>query len=497
MPTQPLRLILLIACFACYAASATAAPVAEPPLNLDTNLHHKDTGAPLPLIDFDQIDTDAPLNLSASLPPERASTPPEALHPVRYQLRSSLRLLWLLSASLLTLHLLYDWLRALRLRVNPPERECTLDHAAWPSISILIPNHSSSEHVCQQLDGLHTCFFDYPAERIHFVPMFDPADTAVSLAIERLEHAFPDRVHPLPMMAGRNTTLASALHAAIANSMGSALVVLDQSLPLPQAWLRQSLSPLLDPSVGSVLSLISPSQAEHSLSARLNRLSHQADAHLTHQHDALNLLLCGKARVRALRRHAVKHLDNPDLHHTPDGAGIVLALTQQGWQSHLLRDETSNQDAPEPNAVSAPRLHIPLALRSMRMASLLLNPRMPRTARLQAGAAFFSAAMPLLWLLSLLCGISLYFLGEALLAGSAITLCALCSFDPHGQPSAVFKIAATARMAGLRSEVRLLPIACFSFLDQLVAGLITLLRARLESAKHPAATEHPVGESTL
>ena len=497
---------------------ALAAPDAAIHLTLDEELRPEAAQAeqaPIPFSGDEPDLAEAPLNFSRALPPAadsgpvlapaevdgtRAASapaeliPPAASRPLHTVLEAFLRLIWALTASLLCLHLAREWLRVMRVRVRRPERSIALEHAPWPAVSILIPARGDAGAQAARLDALHSCFFDYPVERIHLVPMFDPADTEVIAAVARLTQAFPERVHPLPMMAGRNVTLAAALHAANACSMGTALIVLDQEAPLPQTWLRQSVTPLLDPAVGAVLTRAIPEQTESALSARLALLGDQADTLIATQSDALSLLLCGKARIRALRRQAVKGLDAPDLQHAPDGASIVLALTRMGWQSRLLGEilECRAEDAPD--LIRSPRLRLSIAWRSMRMASLLLNPRIPLGARLQGGAAFFSAALPLIWLASLASGLALYFIGAPLTAGLAVALCAATSFDPHGQPSPAFSLAAGARMAGIRTEIRLLPLSSLAFIDRILDGLRTLLRARRErpqprAAATPAAQE--------
>ncbi|GAB2902568.1 hypothetical protein GCM10027046_34670 [Uliginosibacterium flavum] len=493
------------------SSQSFAASRAEAGLSLDAQLHATDPDAPLPLVQFDLIEDDAPLRISPAIPPAELPTlsgdtntsatgRPSSAPTLRDHLESLLRALWLLTALLLGLHMLREWVRVMRVRVRRPARSIAMEHAPWPTVSILIPARGSPGAQSRQLDELHSCFFDYPVERIHFVPMFDPADAEIIPAVARLTQAFPGRVHPLPMMDGRNTTLAAALHAAVATSIGSALIVLDQDAPLPQAWLRQSVTPLLDPATGAVLSRAIPAQTESALSARLNLLGDQADTLIAAQSDALSLLLCGKARIRALRRQAVKSLETPDLQHAPDGAGIVLGLTRMGWQSQLLGEIVQCTADDAPDLIRSPRLRISIALRSMRMASLLLNPRIPLGARLQGGAAFFSAALPLIWLASLLSGIALYFVGAPLSAGLAMALCAATSFDPHGQPSPAFSMAAAARMAGIRTEIRLLPLSCFSFIDRLIDGLHILLRARREhpgppTAGHPSIALQPDREA--
>ncbi|PAS92620.1 MAG: hypothetical protein CGU28_16385 [Candidatus Dactylopiibacterium carminicum] len=391
-------------------------------------------------------------------------------------LHVGLSTLWLLSSALLLLHILREWTRVLRLRMHQHPHDEPLTHALWPTISLLIPADGCSAEQTRRLDALANLGSDYPQERIHYVPMFDPADIQVALAVERLIQRTGDRVHPLPMMAGPNTTLASALHAAVNTSIGTALVILDRDIPLPTDWLRRSVTPLLDPGVGCVLTRAIARQPQGGLLERLSVMNDQADTLLATDVDALNLLMCGKARIRALRREAIKALEHPELQRAPDGAGLVLDITRLGWQSALLADIQHYRPLDTPDQIRSPRLNPALALKSMRMAALLLRPGLAPGARRQGGAAFFSSALPLIWLLCLASGIGLYFSGAPLPAGLAVLLCAATSFDPHGQPRPAFRIATAARMAGVREEIRLLPLVSLSFIDRLIESLRLLLR---------------------
>lgn len=490
---------MLFACAAVFAASRD-----DERLQLDRAFNSaKADFRPQALPPAPTEEHEQPLSLSSSIKAEDAGTPqrlpelvggtPSALPESSTQsapLSTLLHGIWLLTAGLLGLHLLREWLRVLRLRVHRPARSVTLEHANWPSVSILIPARGSSARQISRIASLPDIDFDYPIDKIHFVPVFDPAEPELAEAVNTLVLKCPGRVHPLAMMAGPNTTLATALHAGVATSIGTALVVLDQDLPLRKNWLRTSITPLLDPAVGCVLSRAVSTPNDGALSARLELLADQADTVLATRDDALTLLLCGKARIRALRRQAVKSLDSPDLLQAPDGASLVLNLTRLGWQSGLLAEITSYSPEDSQDLIRAPRLHPSIALQSMRLASLLLDPRIPSGARRQGGAAFFSAALPLIWLFSLLSGIALYFAGSPLSAGLAIALCTATSFDPHGNPSPAFRIAAAARMAGVREEIRLLPLTWLGFTHRILDGMRLLVfarrSARLEHGLEPA-----------
>lgn len=421
---------------------------------------------------------------------------PSAMHAVAVWI---LKTVYGLSSILLLLHILREWCGLLQIRVRRPERSIPLPFAPWPSVSVLLPLHDKPAAQQERfLDSLAHTAFGYPRDKIHFVPMFDPAIGAVVRAVRSLETAFPRQVHPLPILADQKASLASELYAAGARSVGVALVVCDQFPHIPEHWLRESVTPLLDPAVGAVLTKYVPLRQPDTLTSRLAQLADHSLALASTQRNALSLLLAGKARIRALRRQAVKDQDVPRLLSAPDGAEIILALTGRGWQSHLLSralvltEENNAQDL-----IDAPRMQPSIVMACMRAVWTTLWPGIPSGCRLQARSALFSAVLPLLWMFLFLSSCAMFFCGWPLAAAAGMALCAVTCFDPFGHPNPALVIAASARMAGLRTEIRLLPLAVLYFLDRLLAGLETLLKEFLQTRNSARASSQPVRQAVV
>ncbi len=384
-------------------------------------------------------------------------------------MRLALRLMWLTMALFLLAYVAREWVRVILVRLRREHKPILLDHANWPVVSILVVPKGDATSQEHRLDILRSLPFDYPPERIHLVVAYQSADIGVHDAAHRLAKALPEHVHTLAIKQGEDASVATLLPRALHKSVGMALVVLDQHLPIPRNWLKQAVSPLLDPAVGTVLNRVIPGQPQNALGTRLVALADHADVLLATQEDAIDLMLCGKARIRALRRAAYKHIAQDTSSLTPDGASIVLELVRTGWQAVLLAEMQTELQMSQ-DTIRSPRLHPSISLQALRLASLAFARHVPRGARVQGRAVFFAAAQALVWLASLGCGILLYALGDILWGSLAIALCAATSFDPLGHPRPAFSVAAAARMAGLREEIRLLPLACASFVDRMAEG---------------------------
>jgi len=389
------------------------------------------------------------------------------------------RMLWFATGLFLLAHIAREWARVILVRLRREHKPLTLEYANWPTVTILVIPKGDAPAQEHRLDVLRTLPFDYPAERIHFVVAYKVEDIGVRDAVHRLGKALPEKVLMLPIEPDEDANLASLLPLALAKSVGTALVILDRNLPVPRDWLKQSVSPILDPAVGAVLNRAIPGQAHNAIATRLIALADHADVLLATQSDAIDLMLCGKARIRAIRRPAYKSIE-PDVSNlTPDGASIVLDLVRNGWQTVLLADVQTPQPQISHDTIRSPRMHPSVSWQALRLAPLAFAQNFPHGARVQGRAVFFAAVLPLVWLCSLACGILLYALGDILWGGLAIALCAATSFDPLGHPKPAFSVAAAARMAGLREEIRLLPLACASFLDRIVDGCrVSLVRRR-------------------
>lgn len=451
---------------ALHAGAATSAPVAQ------------ETASTRQEADEER------LLIARSLPQPPAPSANPATYATGYTVRGfaawvrlALRLAWLSMAAFLLAYVAREWVRVILVRLRREHKPILLEHANWPVVSILVMpkgDITSQEH---RLDLLRSLPFDYPPERIHLVIAYQSTDTGVRDAIHRLGKALPEHVHMLSIKPGEDASVATLLPRALHKSVGMALVVLDQHLPIPRSWLKQAVSPLLDPAVGTVLNRVIPGQAHNALGTRLVALADHADVLLATQEDAIDLMLCGKARIRALRRTAYKHIAQDTSNLTPDGASIVLELVRTGWQAVLLA-ETQTELQMSQDTIRSPRLHPSISLQALRLASLAFARHVPRGARVQGRAVFFAAAQALVWLASLGCGILLYAVGDILWGSLAIALCAATSFDPLGHPRPAFSVAAAARMAGLREEIRLLPLACASFIDRMVEGCRVSLQHR-------------------
>ena len=400
---------------------------------------------------------------------------------------------WLGSALFLLAHIFREWGKVILMRLRREQNPKVLEYANWPIITLLVVPKGDASAQEHRLDALRSLPFDYPSNRIHFVVAYHTRDLGVRDAIHRLGKSLPERVQALPILPEDDASLATLLPRALGRSVGEALVVLDQHLPVPRDWLRNALSPLLDPAIGVVLNRAVPGQVQNALATRLVALAGHADALLANQTDALDLMLCGKARIRALRRSAYKAVEERSSELTPDGASIVLELVRSGWQASLLEDIDGTGPIFTSDTIRSPRLHPAILLQSLSLTPLALSRSYPQGARKQGRMVFFAALLPWAWIVNLILGFLLYAFGDIFTASLALALCAATSFDPLGHPKPAFSIAASARMAGIREEIRILPLASISFLDRMFEAC----RSSFKLRHHVRSPKETVEEGTV
>lgn len=464
MALTALRRTLTALLLACACQATPAAVGNEPGLLLDPALK----GRPAPPAAHSSSSRSAidspPLELSREL--RLPELPSETVATLHAQLSGALLLAWATTACLLLLHLAACWLRVLRWRISPPPAPLPMEHAPWPVISLLLPPLGSLDEQAQRIAALSTAEFAYPAERIHFVIVFDSAPRLMEAA-NRLERGREGRIHALALPGANAMSLPELLEAALPHSVGDALVVLDQTGPQAPDWLRATVTPLLDPATALVLARAVHAPARPGLQARLELLADRAESLLATQADALALLLAGQTQTRAVRREAIRALLSEVPERARDSRALAIELNRRGWQMAL---SASPVHYPTDSGIHAPTpgLRPALILRSLMLALRSASPFRSRLARLQAARASRQAACTLLWQMLLVCTVGLYFVGETFAAGLGMLLVSFCCFDPHGRIVPPLRIPVAARASGAHEEIRLLPLAVLRHIARLL-----------------------------
>lgn len=380
--------------------------------------------------------------------------------------------------------LLARWLLIMRRRADKPLQPAILTHAHWPVVSIVVAPRGGPATQAAQLRALAETDFGYPAERIHFVVPQAGNDDALNSAVATLQSRHEGCVHFLPPEGGSPRSEAWLIESALGSSSGDALVVLDQELPLPSDWLRGAVSPLLDPATALVISRCLLQEKKAGLAERLDLLCAHADVRMLDQADALTQLLSGKARIRSIRRQALKAITLPK--GRKNEAQLAIELARQGWQAALLEGTSIHHHIA--GSDWHPGLRCANALRSLLLLGCVLKPRFPRMARCQILRTLGTSIGVLTWQATLACGLALYFLGEPLAAGLAAMMCALTAFDPHGIPDFPLRVGLLARDEDLRDESRLLALMPLSHLSRQIRGLLPV-RSINQAGMFPASHE--------
>lgn len=373
-------------------------------------------------------------------------------------LHKALRLLALLFLAPLLWQACADFARIFRslLRSRPPQTPYLMQ-ADWPDVSIVLCGQPPGSALSLQITQLLAT--DYPRQRLHFFPVFDPGHGLTRSSIERHLVLNPKNLHPVHLSEERPSTW-SALRAAQTKLRGEIVILLDGKVPENASWLKHCVSPFFDPSVGAVQSA-PQSGADHSLRQNFYALARAAQCLRqdfgSHWHLLPGALVAG-LRISALRSRSFLLEASP-----ATDAVMCDALAHQAWRSAWVSSSVRKSLAPSLWQQESAKLAARQAYRQE------LNPNTaPSYSRLQ-GLANTSNS----WLAALFCGLGLLCLGDTLWAAYSLGAVMACGFAWGGGAASAASTAAGIRLHGNCPSIRLLPALPLSRLGELGWGLRT------------------------
>lgn len=312
--------------------------------------------------------------------------------------------------------------------------------ADWPALSVVLPPGHPPAVLARCIQALLRT--GYPAERLHFLPLFTSAAPLTRGVLAPLVGLAPERIVPVAV-GGRLHDNLDALRCAFVHAPSDLMVVVDVERKLPPEGLKQAVAPFLDPAVGAIQGT-RHGRAPATTLSRLLDLARQAQ---TAQRDACSHtgLLPG-ATVLGVRRSAWLSCASPQPRTPFAEVEFVAHLAQQGWR--IAMQSALSDLRPSP-------LRWADHLRRVRAASVFppAAPRLPGA--LQALPTLW---ISLAWLAGLALSLALYFAGSPLFAGGGLLLLALNAFDASGRATHLLNTLVAASARRQSDHLLLLPL---------------------------------------
>lgn len=353
-----------------------------------------------------------------------------------------------------------------------------IDTADWPPVTVFIAAHNEEAVIANCLEALLDV--DYPAERLHLVPVNDRSSDGTRAIIDDYVARHPGRIHPFHRSSGK-AGKAAALKDAMAYAHGDIIIVFDADYIPGRNLIKQLVAPFFDPEVGAVMGRVVPLNAASNLLTRLLDLERSAGYQIDQQ-ARMNLSLVpqyggtvGGIRLSAMEAAGGWHDDI-----LTEDTDITYRLLLRGWRTVYQNRSECYEEVPEAWPVRIRQIgrwskgHNQALVRHL--AALLGSSRLPFATRLDGALLLGVFALPSVIALGLILTLILYFADAGILADTALGVVAVTAFGALGNFAAFFQIAAAARLDGYQRRVRLLPFNLLAF----VVSTVSIVRATLD-----------------
>lgn len=348
--------------------------------------------------------------------------------------------------------------------------------ANWPDVTVLVPARNEEAVIAHALSALLDA--DYPAERLTIVPIDDASTDDTGRIIDEFAERHPGRVIPVHRPDG-GTGKAAALLDATNRTSSEILVVFDADYTPSTGLLKRLVAPFFDPEVGAVMGRVVPENAGRNLLTRLLDLE-RAGGYQVDQQARMNLSLIPQygGTVGGVRRSALHDVGGWRVDTLTEDTDLTIRLVMRGWQIVYENRAECYEEVPETWRARYRQIerwargHNEV-LRRFGLA-LALTRSVPLARRIDGllllGVFLLAPLMLLGWAVTLM----LFYMGQVAALPAAAVL-AVATYATMGNVAAFFEIAAAARLDGIRSRVRLLPLLGIGFFVSLVAVSVAAL----------------------
>jgi cellulose synthase/poly-beta-1,6-N-acetylglucosamine synthase-like glycosyltransferase len=346
-----------------------------------------------------------------------------------------------------------------------------IDQVTWPVITVFIAAHNEERVIADCLQALLNS--NYPADRLHIVPVNDRSGDSTGAIIDRWSACHVGRITPFHRTGGRPGK-AAALKDALALGVGDIAIIFDADYTPGKGLLKQLVAPFFDPEVGAVMGRVVPINTGANLLTRMLDLE-RAGGYQVDQQARMNLHLVPQygGTVGGIRRSAVAAVGGWQDDTLAEDTDITYRLLLNGWKTVYTNRSECYEEVPEDWSVRIKQVkrwakgHNQVLLRhGYRFAT---SPFLSLGERLDGLMLLFVFVLPPVLMLGWLLAIGLYFFNGGTLLTQLVSAFALMAYSTLGNFAAFFEIAVAVLLDGKRNRLRLLPLSLLGFVVSMVA----------------------------
>lgn len=336
--------------------------------------------------------------------------------------------------------------------------------SVYPRISVLIPMHNEEKVLHNVLDALLAC--DYDADRLEIIPINDSSTDRTKELIDAYH-----RKHPCIKPLHRTSNLRgkpAALNDAMAIAQGDVIIVFDADYRPARHMLKQLALAFLDPEVGAVMGRVVPYNANVNLLTRLLSLEraggYQADQQARYNFGTLPQY---GGTVGGFRKAIVLASGGFDPSVLAEDTELTFRLLVNGWKIAYANSAECYEEVPETWSVRSRQIrrwsrgHNSVAFRYL--IPLLKAKGLRLREKIDGVFLLFVYAVPMIFVLSVITSIILFFMGEMNLISAWWIFLFIGATNAFGNFAPFYQISAALIIDGSANDARLLHLMIFNF----------------------------------
>lgn len=369
-----------------------------------------------------------------------------------------------------------------------------------PSLTVLIPMYNEEKVAHNVLDSLLACKYD--RDKLEIIPINDGSTDHTKEILDQYSSKYPF-IRPLH----RNSSLRgkpAGLNDAMKIATGEIVVIFDADYRPTKDLLYTLAISFQDPSAGAVMGRVVPLNAVKNRLTRLINLE-RSGGYQVDQQARYNMRLIPQygGTVGGFRRSLLIDCGGFDPKILAEDTALTFKLYTKGWKVIYANNAECYEEVPETWDVRAKQVrrwsrgHNACLFKYF--FPVMFAKSMSIREKVDGAMLLLVYAVPLAFALSLLCTLTLFFLGEMDVFVGWWVLLFIGFYNSYGNFAPFYQIAAAQMIDGVHEDVRLLPLLTFNFYFYIwnislgffdaVADVVT--RRRVKWAKTDRFAESP------
>ncbi len=345
----------------------------------------------------------------------------------------------------------------------------TIDTAAWPKLTVLIPAHNEELVISSILTALLRA--DYPRERLTIIPINDRSTDQTAEIIDEFVALHGDIIQPFHRNTGKPGK-AAALADALQLVKSEIALVFDADYVPGKDLLKQLVAPFFDPEVGAVMGRVVPVNTGRNLLTRMLDME-RSGGYQVDQQARMNLGLVPQygGTVGGVRIAAVNDTGGWNNNSLTEDTDMTIQMVLKGWKIAYSNRYECYEEVPEDWSVRIKQIkrwasgHTEACLqytwRLLRNSSLPLRTRIDGT--LLLGVFLMAPILLIGWVFAII-----LFYADVQPFHGVLALLAVTSYNTVGNFASFFEIATAVRLDGNEKRIQLLPLNLLSFVVSLL-----------------------------